>query len=251
LIVDLKPEIIFNAAAWTDVDGAETQPDSAFAVNCLGVENLALGAKSIGSILLHISTDYVFSGDSDLPWAEDSTMNPESAYGLSKAEGERALITHYPERSFIVRTAWLYSEHGKNFAKTMCKAAISTDAEVSVVNDQIGQPTSAQDLAVHIIDLARQGENFGIYHGTNSGEASWFDFAREIFRLCGADVDRVRAIPSSQYPQKAKRPSYSVLGHDGWHRSGLSPMQDWKIALERSIPNILNSIRSEGSNNGI
>ena len=246
IIGEVKPDVIVNAAAWTDVDGAESNSDLAFAVNGRGVENLATACVHFGAILVHVSTDYVFSGQSDRPWHEDSRLDPQSVYGHSKAAGELAIAKIYPARSYIVRTAWLYSEFGKNFAKTMCNLAISTDKEVKVVSDQIGQPSNANELAAQLIDLVQSGATFGIYHGTNSGQASWFEFAQEIFKLSGADVQRVTPVSSSQFPRPAKRPNYSVLSHDSWGSSGIAPMADWKSVLEKSMPAILHSIKVQG-----
>ena len=242
----IKPDVVLNASAWTDVDGAESSSDLAFAVNGDAVANMALASAHVGAILVHLSTDYVFSGQSDQPWEEDSSIDPQSVYGHSKAAGELAIGKIYPERSYIVRTAWLYSEFGKNFAKTMCNLAISSEKEVKVVNDQIGQPTNANELAVQLIDLVDSGARFGIYHGTNSGQASWFEFAQEIFKLSGADVGRVTPVSSGEFPRPAKRPNYSVLGHDSWASSGISPMSDWKSALQKSMPAILDSIKMQG-----
>ena len=242
----IKPEVVLNAAAWTDVDGAESNRDAAFAVNGDAVANLALATAQAGAILVHVSTDYVFSGQSDQPWEEDSPIDPQSVYGHSKAAGEFAIGKFYPERSYIVRTAWLYSEFGKNFAKTMCNLAISSEKEVKVVNDKIGKPTNAKELAAQLIKLVDSGARFGLYHGTNSGQASWFEFAQEIFKLSGADVGRVTPVSSGEFPRPAKRPNYSVLGHDSWASSGISPMSDWKSALQKSMPAILDSIKMQG-----
>ena len=173
-------------------------------------------------------------------------MNPQSVYGHSKAAGELAIGKIYPEGSYIVRTAWLYSEFGKNFARTMCNLAISSDKDVNVVNDQIGQPTNANQLAAQLIDLVNSGAGFGVYHATNSGQASWFEFAQEIFKLSGADVGRVIPVSSGAFPRPAKRPHYSVLSHDSWVNSRISPMSDWKSALGKSFPAILDSIKMQG-----
>jgi dTDP-4-dehydrorhamnose reductase len=242
----VKPDVVINAAAWTDVDGAESNSDAAFAVNGDGVANLARASAQAAAILVHVSTDYVFSGQADQPWPEDAPIDPQSVYGHSKAAGELAIGSIYPDRSYIVRTAWLYSEFGKNFAKTMCNLAISSDKEVKVVNDQVGQPTNAKELAAQLIDLVGSGAVFGIYHGTNSGQASWFEFAQEIFKLSGADVGRVIAVSSSEFPRPAKRPNYSVLSHASWAKSGVEPMADWKSALEKSMPAIVNSVKMQG-----
>jgi dTDP-4-dehydrorhamnose reductase len=242
----IKPDVVINTAAWTDVDGAESNRDAAFEVNGVGVANLARASTHAAAVLVHVSTDYVFSGQSDQPWTEDSPLDPQSVYGHSKAAGELAIGTIYPERSYIVRTAWLYSEFGKNFAKTMCNLAVSSDKEVKVVNDQVGQPTNANELAAQLIDLVGSRAAFGIYHGTSSGQTSWFEFAQEIFKLCDADVHRVTAVSSSQFPRPAKRPNFSVLSHASWAKSGIAPMADWKTVLEKSMPAIVNSVKMQG-----
>ncbi len=242
----LAPKVIINCAAWTDVDGAESHEIDAFRVNSNGPENLALAAKLSNSKLIHVSTDYVFSGESHSPWQIADEVNPQSAYGRTKAQGEsRVLITH-PENSFVVRTAWLYSPWGKNFAKTMTKLALTGDREVRVVNDQVGQPTSASDLAKQLVELGLSTSPAGIYHGTNSGQATWFEFAREIFKLAGADVGRVTPVSSSEYPRPAKRPSYSVLSHDAWANTSVKPLRDWRIALADAMPAIISAVKAEG-----
>jgi dTDP-4-dehydrorhamnose reductase len=244
-IEKLSPTVIINCAAWTDVDGAESHEVEASRVNSDGPENLALAAKLSNSKLIHVSTDYVFSGESQSPWQIEDEINPQSAYGRTKALGERRVLVTYPESSFVVRTAWLYSPWGKNFAKTMTKVALQSDGEVRVVNDQVGQPTSALDLAKQLAELGLSTSPAGIYHGTNSGQATWFEFAQEIFKLAGADVGRVTPVSSSEYPRPAKRPSYSVLSHDAWTSTSLRPMRDWRIALAYAIPAIISSVKAE------
>ena len=251
-IGDLTPSVIINAAAWTDVDGAESDPDGAHAVNAVGALNLAIAAKAVGAVFAHVSTDYVFSGVSDRPWQEDDLRAPVSIYGMTKAAGEVAVLSEYPEHSYIFRTAWLYSQWGKNFAKTMTRLALTGDGEVKVVDDQVGQPTSALDLAHQIVDTIEATLPFGIYHGTNRGQGSWFDFAQEIFALCGSEVavGRVVRTDSSSFIRPAKRPAYSVLGHNSWKivgTSGLtvSAMRDWKTALRELMPSILEAVHRE------
>ena len=250
LIGALKPSVIINAAAWTDVDGAESDPDGAHAVNAVGALNLAVAAKAVGAVFAHVSTDYVFSGVSDRPWSEDDLRAPVSMYGTTKAAGEVAVLSEYAERSYIFRTAWLYSPWGKNFAKTMVRLALTGDGEVKVVEDQVGQPTSAMDLAEQIVSSIEAQLPFGIYHGTNSGQASWFEFAQEIFSLCGASVERVVRTDSSSFIRPAKRPAYSVLGHDAWSVIGatggsVEAMRDWKIALREAMPSIISAVKAE------
>jgi dTDP-4-dehydrorhamnose reductase len=243
LIGALKPSVVINAAAWTDVDGAEADPDGAHAVNAVGALNLAVAAKAVSAVFVHISTDYVFSGISDRPWQEDDLRAPVSVYGTTKAAGEVAVLGAYGEKSYIFRTAWLYSPWGKNFAKTMTRLALSGEGEVQVVNDQVGQPTSALDLANQIVDSVVANLPFGIYHATNSGQGSWFDFASEVFELSGASVSRVVPVSLSEFVRPAERPAYSVLGHDGWKE--FTAMRDWRIALREAMPTIVASVKSE------
>ena len=240
------PSVIVNCAAWTDVDGAESNEESASKVNGLGPENLAVAAASNQCRLIHVSTDYVFSGESQKPFEIDDQIDPQSAYGRTKADGEKKVLTTYPQNSYVVRTAWLYSAQGKNFAKTMTRLALNSDGEVRVVNDQFGQPTSAVDLAKQIVNLGLSNAHSGIYHGTNGGQASWFEFAREIFSLAGADINRVVPVSSSEYPRPAKRPSYSVLSHREWSKTSIAPMRDWKIALASVMPEIISIVKAEG-----
>jgi dTDP-4-dehydrorhamnose reductase len=196
--------------------------------------------------LIHVSTDYVFSGESQTPWQVAEEINPQSAYGRTKAQGESRVLVSHPENSFVVRTAWLYSPWGKNFAKTMTKLALKSDGEVRVVNDQVGQPTSASDLAKQLVELGLSASPAGTYHGTNSGQATWFEFAQEIFKLAGAHVGRVTPVSSSEYPRPAKRPSYSVLSHDAWANTSVKPLRDWRIALADAMPAIISAVKAEG-----
>jgi dTDP-4-dehydrorhamnose reductase len=245
LISQLAPRVIINCAAWTDVDGAETNESQASRVNGDGAENISVAANKCGAKLIHISTDYVFSGESKTPWQVGDAINPQSTYGRTKADGESRVLLAHPENSSIVRTAWLYSPWGNNFAKTMTRLALNADGEVRVVNDQMGQPTSATDLAKQLIDLGLSSSSAGVYHGTNSGEATWFEFAQEIFKLAGADSSRVVPVSSSEYPRTAKRPSYSVLSHDSWSKTSVHPMRDWRIAIEQAMPAIISMVKTE------
>ena len=247
VVTKLRPQVIVNTAAWTDVDGAESNHERAFKVNGFGVENLIEAAQKTQSTLVQISTDYVFSSNSNLPISEDSPMNPQNLYGKSKAAGESAINKLYAQRSYVIRTAWLYSEFGKNFAKTMAKIAVTTNEAVEVVSDQIGQPTSTYDLSKQVIKLVRSEQKFGVYHGTNGGQASWWEFAQEIFKLSGENADRVIPVDSSKFPRVAKRPSNSVLGNESWSKIGITPMRDWKLALSASMPAILDSINENNS----
>jgi len=246
-MVDLiKPNVMINAAAWTDVDGAESNESAAYSVNALGPQNLAIAANKAGARLVHISTDYVFSGQRSSPWSERAPHNPQSVYGATKSEGENLVLTTLPSNSNVVRTAWLYSSIGKNFAKTMTSLALNQKGEARVVNDQIGQPTFAGDLAEQIVELVLSEEAVGIYHGTNSGQATWFEFAQAIFSIAGADISRVIPVSTTEFPRPAKRPAYSVLGHDAWTGTSVPAMRNWKIALEEAMPAIISAVKAEG-----
>ena len=245
-IEKLSPTVIINCAAWTDVDGAESNEQLASRVNSDGAEYISLAAKKCGAKLIHVSTDYVFSGENQTPWQVLDQINPQSAYGRTKAEGEGRVLAEYPQNTSIVRTAWLYSPWGKNFAKTMTKLAIKGQGETRVVNDLVGQPTSAKDLAKQLVELVLSTSPAGIYHGTNSGQATWFEFAQEIFKLSGVDIGRVTPVSSSELLRPAKRPSYSVLSHDAWACTSVKPMRDWRIALADTMPAIISAVKTEG-----
>ena len=223
-------DVVINASAYTKVDDAESNESDAFAVNATGAQNLAIAASETGAKLVQVSTDYVFDGSATSPYDEATPLNPISAYGRTKAEGERLALAANPDGTYIVRTAWLYGAGGPNFAKTMLRLAQSHDT-VSVVTDQLGQPTWTGDLARQIVELLDADAAPGVYHATNSGEASWFDFTREIFQVVGLDPLRVKETTSAQFVRPAPRPDYSVLGHDGWARAGISPMRNWRAAL--------------------
>lgn len=223
-------DVIINAAAYTRVDDAETHEDAAYAVNALGARNLAAAASAGPARLVQVSTDYVFNGRGTHPYREDTPRGPISAYGRTKAAGERLVLEENPAGSFIVRTAWLYGEHGPNFATTVLRLAATNDT-VSVVDDQLGQPTWTADLARQIVALLDADAPAGIYHGTNTGQASWYDFARAVFTTAGLDPDRVTPTDSTRFVRPAPRPTYSVLGHDAWQTAGLQPMRDWTDAL--------------------
>jgi len=246
LINSIKPEVIINAAAWTDVDGAESNEAAAFQVNAIGPQNLSIAAKKVSARLVQVSTDYVFSGVSDAPWSDAAEHAPRSVYGSTKSAGEKFVLSELPSASYLVRTAWLYSADRKNFAKTMIKLALNDNGEVRVVNDQVGQPTFAADLARQIANLVTADAPAGIYHGTNSGHATWFEFAQEIFKLVGADASRVVPVSTSEFPRPAKRPSYSVLSHDNWAKTKVAPMRDWRIALAEAMPAIISAVEAEG-----
>jgi dTDP-4-dehydrorhamnose reductase len=224
-------DVVINAAAYTKVDDAESHEDAAYAVNATGAENLAVAASETGARLVQVSTDYVFDGSATTPYPEDAPLDPISAYGRTKAAGERLARAAHPDGTSIVRAAWLYGSGGPNFAKTMLRLAGSHET-VSVVTDQLGQPTWTADLAAQIVALLDSGAAAGIFHGTNAGETSWFGFTREIFRLAGLDPERVLPTTSAAFVRPAPRPAYSVLGHDAWAGASLAAPRDWRDALE-------------------
>lgn len=223
-------EVIINASAYTAVDDAETHEELATAINGTGAGNLARATAASGATLVQYSTDYVFNGHANTPYAENAALDPVSAYGRSKAVGERLVTQFNADRSYIVRTAWLYGQHGTNFAKTMLRLADERET-LSVVDDQVGQPTWTVDLARATLRLLDSAAPYGVYHGTNSGQASWFDFARTLFTENGLDPERVTPSSSAEFGRPATRPSYSVLAHDNWTAAGLPVLRDWKQAL--------------------
>jgi dTDP-4-dehydrorhamnose reductase len=238
-IGDCRPDVVVNCAAWTAVDDAEAHEDEALAVNGTAAGHVAAaiagGMAAPGCRLVHLSTDYVFAGDAGQPYAEHGTPAPRTAYGRTKLAGEQAVLRLLPRAGYVVRTAWLYGAHGPNFVSTMIRLERERPA-VDVVDDQHGQPTWTADVADQVIGLARSPAAAGIYHATSSGEATWFELAREVFLLLGADPARVRAVPSSAYPRPAPRPRYSVLGHDACAAAGIEPIGDWRLALRRAFP---------------
>ncbi|MGA1813633.1 dTDP-4-dehydrorhamnose reductase [Frondihabitans sp. 4ASC-45] len=226
-------DVVFNAAAYTKVDDAETHEDEALLVNGTAVELLAEATATHGAKLVTVSTDYVFDGQATEPYAETTPLDPLNAYGRTKAAGEIAALAVNPAGAYVVRTAWLYGQHGPNFAATMLRLAASHDT-VTVVNDQIGQPTWTSDLAAQLVALVDADAPAGIYHGTNSGRASWFDFARAVFSEAGLDPERVLPTDSAAFVRPAPRPAFSVLGHDAWAAAGLAPMRPWQEALAQA-----------------
>jgi dTDP-4-dehydrorhamnose reductase len=225
-------DVVINAAAYTKVDDAETDEAAAFAVNATGAGMLADAAADAGARFVHVSTDYVFDGAATSPYAEDTARAPVGAYGRTKAAGEELVLRH-PD-TYLVRTAWLYGADGFNFARTMLRLAGERET-VSVVTDQVGQPTWSRDLAAAILRLLDAEAPFGIYHGTNAGSASWFDFARAIFEDSGLDPARVLPTDSAAFVRPAPRPSYSVLGHAAWAAAGLEAPRPWRDALRAAI----------------
>ena len=203
--------VIINCAAYTAVDQAESESDLADSINHLAVENFAKIAKENNIKLIHVSTDYVFDGTKFNPYVETDIANPQSVYGQTKLDGELAIQTINPENSIIIRTSWVYSKYGNNFVKTMLRLSETKD-KISVVSDQIGSPTSARDLAKTILTILNNIKNqcIEVYHYSNEGDCSWYDFAKAIFEIKGINV-KLNPILTKQYPTPAKRPFYTVM----------------------------------------
>ena len=238
-VVDV--DVVVNCAAYTAVDQAEEDVDAAMATNALGPQILAEACKAAGVRFIHLSTDYVFRGDATTPYPEDAPRDPVSVYGRSKAAGEEAILGVYPEGSVIIRTAWLYGEHGPSFPRTMLTAAASRET-LNVVDDQVGQPTWTKDLARQIRLVMDSDIRSGVFHGTNAGHTSWCNFAKDIFATAGLDPERILPTTSAEFVRPAPRPSWSVLGHDGWAAVGLPAMRGWEEAFADAYPECFTNI---------
>jgi dTDP-4-dehydrorhamnose reductase len=230
VILDSRPDWILLAAAYTDVDGCESNRDLAFAVNCEGAVNVAEAAREVGSRLLFVSTDYVFDGAKRSPYETTDARNPTSVYGQSKARAEERLLGILPEVC-IARTSWLFGHGGKCFPATILKLA-STRPEISVVNDQRGSPTFARDLASALVQLCRAAAH-GIVQVTNSGNCTWYEFATEIVRASGL-LAKVKPVSTAEFPRPAPRPAYSVLSPDSLHAYNIH-MPEWQDGLRRYL----------------
>ncbi|MBL7496826.1 dTDP-4-dehydrorhamnose reductase [Frankia sp. CNm7] len=220
---------VVNTAAWTDVDGAESDEMGAYAVNAAGPAHLAAACAEAGATLIHLSTDYAFDGTADKPYEVDDPTGPVSAYGRTKLAGEQAVLALCPS-AFVVRTAWVYGATGKNFVKTMARLAAERDV-LTVVDDQRGSPTWSADLAGGLIELALSDASPGIYHYTNGGDTTWFGFARAIMEELGEDPAKVHPTTTAAFPRPAPRPAYSVLSTRRWIDAGLTPPRPWRDAL--------------------
>ena len=233
-VTDNRVDYIVNCAAYTQVDKAEDNVELCRKINAGAVENLAQAAAQCGARMIHISTDYVFDGKGYRPYTEEMPPHPQSVYGATKLEGEQALQRFCPQ-SVIVRTAWLYSPYGNNFVKTMMRLGVERE-ELSVVADQIGSPTCAADLAQAILAIL-QAETFvpGIYHFSNEGACSWYDFTVAIHRLAGITTCRVKPIRSDEYPSRAHRPFYSVLDKNRIKQTYGLTIPHWYESLSHCI----------------
>jgi len=241
---NFRPNWIINCTAWTNVDGAEDSFQAALELNVVAVKNIAEVAKLLGSHVIHISTDYVFDGNSPKPYDENSQVGPINKYGESKLLGEKTLFEILPTTAYVIRTSWLYGINGKNFVKTIAIKALERK-ETRVVNDQIGSPTSAQDLAKGIYSIVVKVPEGGIYNFSNKGSCSWFELARAIYKEVGADPELVQAISSSSLDLKARRPKYSLLSKAKWEGADLNEIPDWKASLKKILPEIISNPNSK------
>jgi dTDP-4-dehydrorhamnose reductase len=238
VFLDVRPDLVLNAAGYTAVDAAESDEDTARLVNAEGPAVLALACAEHGASMVHVSTDYVFDGDARTPYPVDAPTVPRSAYGRTKLAGEQAVRAALPGRSWVVRTAWVYGQTGSNFVKTMVRLERERDA-IDVVDDQRGSPTWSADLARGLVALARRAPKPGVYHCTNSGDTTWYGLAQAVFAELGADASRVHPTSTDRFPRPAPRPAYSVLSADAWLAAGLPPLQHWRSALHAALPSML------------
>lgn len=233
-----KPNYCINTAAYTAVDKAESEPEKAHLINVTGARNIAEVCKETNCTLLHISTDFVFDGTQTIAYTEEDTPNPTGVYGQTKLDGEKAIQSTF-DHYFIIRTSWVYSQFGNNFMKTMLRLA-SERGSISVVNDQIGTPTHAVDLAEVLIKiittsyLVPQTSNFGIYNFSNEGQCSWYDFAKKIFEVNNITIN-LQPIPTENFPTPAKRPSYSVLDKSKIKRVFGIEIKNWEESLKEKL----------------
>lgn len=227
---EIKPQAVIHCAAYTNVDGAESDVDGAFRVNVIGAQNIAAGCLEAGAKMAYISTDYVFNGNGNTLYREFDSVNPETVYGRTKLQGEE-MVRQILGRHYILRTAWLYGE-GNNFVRTMLRLA-NEYTSLKVVHDQVGTPTSTVDLAKAIFQVLST-DAYGTYHATCQGQCSWYDFACEIFQQTGKKVDVV-PVTTEEFPRPAKRPAYSVLDNYMLRMTMGDPMRDWREALKEYL----------------
>lgn len=227
----VRPEAVVHCAAYTAVDRAEDEPELCRRINAEGTRRIARFCREYGCKLLYISTEYVFEGEGERPWEPDDTPNPLNVYGQSKYEGEQA-VQECLDKYFIVRISWVFGLHGGNFVRTMLRLGRERGA-VKVVDDQIGSPTYTRDLSILLADMA-ESEKYGIYHASNEGFCSWYEFAAEIFRKAGLRVD-VTPVDSGSFPTKARRPHNSRINKDKIVKNGFNKLPPWQDALERYL----------------
>jgi dTDP-4-dehydrorhamnose reductase len=241
------PDVIINCAAYTNVEGAELSRTLADEVNVLGSRNIAIVAQGMSCILIHISTDYVFSGFSSNPWQEGDATSPVNYYGKTKLLGELEILKNHPSKSFIIRTSWLYSRFGMNFVRKISELVLNPGPKpIKVVNDQIGQPTSCIDLSMRLVEILSKQIGFGVYHITNSGQTTWYELAQAISDSAVNESSRIVPVRSETFHSAARRPKFSVLDNSKMLSAGLTPMPNWRTSLENELPKIL-ELNSKGN----
>ncbi|SDW68948.1 dTDP-4-dehydrorhamnose reductase [Paenibacillus sp. CF384] len=230
VVSDYQPDVIIHCAAYTAVDKAESDADEAYRINALGTRHVAMAAKACGAKLCYISTDYVFDGQGSEPYEIEEPTNPQTVYGQTKLAGEQE-VAALLQRYYIVRTSWVYGKYGSNFVRTILKLASERD-HLKVVDDQIGSPTYTLDLALFLIELV-QTDSYGVYHASNSGSCSWFEFAQAIIQYKGMADSTFTIEPCStaEFPRPAARPAYSVMSHSAIRGAGLEDLRPWREAL--------------------
>jgi dTDP-4-dehydrorhamnose reductase len=238
-LTKLNPSHIVNCGAYTQVDKAEDEPELANLINAQAVGVIAKFASERKIPFVHISTDYVFDGTSTIAYLEADKVNPQSVYGSSKALGEKEALENNPE-SYILRTAWVYGEYGKNFPKVIAKK-LKNNESLNVVNDQVGAPTWTLDLASAIIEILEKKPIPGIYHVTNSESCTWFEFAQTIAKTLNVDEKLVKPTDSKSFVRPAVRPKYSVLSNSKWENAGLTPLRSWKEAWDKAATTVLSN----------
>ena len=236
VITESKADAVIHCAAYTAVDAAEDNEDLCRKVNAEGTRNIAEVCRKLDIKMMYFSTDYVFNGQGERPWEPDDPREPLNVYGQTKYEGELA-VQELLEKYFIVRIAWVFGVNGKNFIKTMLRLGKERGA-VSVVDDQIGSPTYTYDLARLVVDMI-QTDRYGIYHATNEGLCSWYEFACQIFKAAGMNQVKVTPVDSTAFPAKAKRPHNSRMDKSKLAENGFEPLPSWEDALERYLKEIL------------
>jgi len=236
-ILNFEFDYLINCAAYTQVDLAESEVELASKINALAVAEMAAACKEKNSTLVHISTDYVFAGDGAQPYKETDKPDPQSVYGSSKLQGEQFALAINP-KTWILRTAWVYGEGGSNFPKTIAKHLLA-GKELDVVDDQVGAPTWSKNIAEAILNLIQIKPEYGILNCTNSGETSWFEFAKEIAKSLNIDQSQIKPSKSSSLKRPAKRPNYSVLSSEKWIEAGLNPLPNWLTAWQNASSKVL------------
>lgn len=235
IIASSRPDVVINCAAYTAVDQAESHEDRAWEVNAAGAGNVAAACREAGAHLVHVSTDYVFRGDAEEPYETDAAVGPASAYGRTKLAGEQQVRKCAPDAQ-IVRTAWVFTGAPGDFVGTMRRLERER-ANLDVVDDQVGSPTYAADLADALLALATNAAAWStpVFHLTNAGTATWFQLAQAVFEEIGADPARIRPCRTEDFPRPAPRPRFSVLSGSTWRTAGLPPMRHWRAALHAAI----------------